>query len=134
MTGRKPSGASWEGWIDRQIREAADRGEFENLPGAGEPLPPSPRPSDESWWIKRKLQREGLTYMSASLALRKEARDALAAAAQADSEAEVRKIIAAINEQLREANRKGISGPALMLVPFDVERVVGEWREPRSRP
>jgi hypothetical protein len=41
----------------------------------------------------------------------------------------VRKIISAINEKIREANRKTIAGPPLMLVPCDVERAVREWRE-----
>ncbi|MEV0587999.1 DUF1992 domain-containing protein [Nonomuraea sp. NPDC050310] len=26
-------------WIDRQIREATERGEFDNLPGTGKPIP-----------------------------------------------------------------------------------------------
>ncbi len=28
----------WESWIDQVIREAQERGDFENLPGAGQPL------------------------------------------------------------------------------------------------
>lgn len=28
----------WESWIDQQIREAQDRGEFDDLPGKGKPL------------------------------------------------------------------------------------------------
>ena len=119
----------WESWIDRQVREAEERGEFEDLPGAGKPIPGLDKPFDELWWVKDKLRREGLTYMPPSVALRKEANDALAAASRANSEAEVRKIISAINEKIREANRKGIVGPPLMLVPYDVERVVREWRE-----
>jgi hypothetical protein len=34
MTERKPPGVSFESWVEKQIREAADRGEFDNLPGA----------------------------------------------------------------------------------------------------
>lgn len=30
---------SWESWIDEAIRDAQERGEFDNLPGAGKPLP-----------------------------------------------------------------------------------------------
>ena len=129
MTRRKPPGAAWESWIDRQVREAEERGEFENLPGAGKPIPGLDKPFDELWWVKDKLRQEGLTYMPPSVALRKEANDALAEASRANSEAEVREIISAINEKIREANRKGIVGPPLMLVPYDVERVVREWRE-----
>jgi DnaJ family protein C protein 28 len=29
---------NWESWIDQQIREAQERGEFDNLPGKGQPL------------------------------------------------------------------------------------------------
>ena len=129
MTRRKPPGAGWESWIDRQVREADERGEFDDLPGAGKPIPGLDQPFDELWWVKDKLRREGLTYMPPSVALRKEANDAVEAALRANSEAEVRKIISAINEKIREANRMGIAGPPLKLVPYDVEQVVREWRE-----
>lgn len=36
---RRPQDAQdWESWIDQQIREAQERGEFDNLPGKGRPL------------------------------------------------------------------------------------------------
>ena len=131
MTRRKPPGATWESWIDRQIREAEDRGEFDDLAGAGKPIPDLDKPFDDLWWVKDKLRREGLSYMPPSVALRKEAGDALLAASRAGSEAEVRQVISAINDKIREANRKTIAGPPLMLVPYDLERVVREWRERR---
>ena len=34
----------WEKWIDQQIREAQERGEFDNLPGKGKPLDLTPNP------------------------------------------------------------------------------------------
>jgi DnaJ-like protein len=129
MSKRKPPGLSWESWIDRQIRDAEERGAFDALPGAGRPIPDLDRPHDPMWWVKDKLRREGLTYMSPSVALRKEAHDALEAAMHARSEAEARDLIADINEKIREANRKGIRGPSLMLLPFDVETVLREWRK-----
>jgi DnaJ homologue, subfamily C, member 28, conserved domain len=129
MTERKPPGASWESWIDRQIRRAEERGEFEDLPGAGKPIPDLDKPFDEMWWVKNKLRREGLSFMSPSVALRKELHDALEAAAHAESESEVREIVDNINEKIRDANRRGIPGPSLMLMPLDVDRVVREWRD-----
>jgi len=39
MTERKPPGVSWESWFDEQIRRAREDGAFDNLPGAGKPLP-----------------------------------------------------------------------------------------------
>jgi hypothetical protein len=133
MAARKPSGLGWESWIDRQIRESTERGEFDDLPGAGEPIPDLDMPFDEMWWVKRKLRSEGLTYLPPSLALRKEARDVLEAALQADSEGDVRTMVEGINEQIREANRKGIAGPSIMLVPHDLERVVEQWRDLHRR-
>ena len=126
MTERKPPELGWEGWIDRQIREAAERGEFDDLPGAGKPIPDLDQP-DEMWWIKRKLQSEGLTYQPPSVVLREEVQDALEAALRARSEADVRQIVEAINGRIREANRKGIAGPPLTLPPFNVERIVDKW-------
>jgi len=129
MARRKPAGLGWESWIDRQIREATERGEFDNLPGAGEPIPDLDKPFDELWWVKRKLHDEGLTYQPPSVALRKDADDALQAVARARSESEVRHIVASINGRIRQANSKGIAGPSLLLWPFDVEHVVRGWRE-----
>jgi hypothetical protein len=129
LTEREPPGGSFESWVERRIREAADRGEFDNLPGAGKPIPDLDQPYDELWWVKRKLREENLSYLPPTLALRKEAEDALAAASRARSEAEVHRIVARINEKILEANRKAASGPPPNLVPFDVERVVAGWRE-----
>jgi hypothetical protein len=52
-----------------------ERGEFDNLPGAGKPIPALDKPHDELWWITQKLRRENLSYLPATLALRKEAED-----------------------------------------------------------
>ena len=39
MTQRKPLEHSFESWIEGQIRVAQEQGAFDNLPGAGKPLP-----------------------------------------------------------------------------------------------
>jgi hypothetical protein len=131
MTERKPAGLPFESWVERQIREAAERGAFDNLPGAGEPFTDLDEPYDDLWWIKKKLQREKLTYLPPTLVLRKEASDALDAARRARTETEARRIVADINAKIVEAIRKPLSGPPLDLAPFDLERVVREWRERR---
>jgi hypothetical protein len=132
VTQRKPPGIRFETWIDRQIRQAAERGEFDDLPGSGAPLADLDRPHDEMWWVKRKLRNENLSYLPPSLALRKEAHDAVEGASRADTEAEVRERIEAINEKIRDAIRMGIRGPELGLLPLDVERLVREWRARRN--
>jgi hypothetical protein len=132
MTERKPPGVGFGTWVEHKIREAADRGAFYNLPGAGKPIPDLDKPHDDQWWIRRKLRDEELAYLPPTIALRKEAEAARAAAALAGSEAEVRAIVAAINAKIADGNRKAASGPPLNLAPFDPERVVARWRAARE--
>ncbi|MFD4243092.1 DUF1992 domain-containing protein [Streptomyces sp. NPDC058525] len=132
MTERKPPGVDIESWVDRQIREAADRGDFENLPGWGKPLASLDAPYDELWWIRGKLHREGFSALPPSLALRKEAEDAREAALAARSERQAREILTAVNEKIRAALRMPPQGPPLNLAEFDVEDVLRTWREARA--
>ncbi|WP_329277563.1 J-domain-containing protein [Streptomyces sp. NBC_01451] len=133
MTERKPPGVSFESWVDRQIREAEARGEFAALPGAGKPLPDGTDTSyDELWWVKQKMAREGLSFLPPTLALRKEAEDALAAARRAPSEGAVRRIVTEINVKIRDMMFRPPPGPPLGLKPYDVDEVVREWREARA--
>ncbi|WP_030678805.1 DUF1992 domain-containing protein [Streptomyces sp. NRRL B-1347] len=130
MTERKPPGVSFESWIDRQIREAEERGDFAALPGRGRPLPDDANAAyDELWWVKRKLAREGLSVLSPTLALRKEAEDVIAAAADAPSERVARRLVTELNEKIREALRRPPPGPPLGLRPYDVDEVARAWRE-----
>ncbi|MFD9369505.1 DUF1992 domain-containing protein [Streptomyces sp. NPDC060020] len=132
MTERKPPGVSFESFVDRQIRQAAERGEFENLPGYGKPLASLDAPYDELWWIKGKLHREGFAVLPPALALRKEAEDARETALAARSERQVRDVLTAVNEKIRAALRRPPPGPPLGLTEFDVEAVVRTWREGRG--
>ncbi|MET8687840.1 DUF1992 domain-containing protein [Streptomyces sp. NPDC004732] len=130
MTERKPPGVNFESWIDKQIREAEERGDFASLPGKGKPLPEGPNPTyDEMWWVKQKMAREGLSYMSPTLALRKEAEDTLAAAAEAPSERMARKLVTDLNEKISTALRTPPPGPPVGLTPVDVDEVARDWRE-----
>ncbi|MFE6523811.1 DUF1992 domain-containing protein [Streptomyces sp. NPDC057794] len=133
MTERKPPGVEFGSWVDKQIRDAEARGEFDRLPGAGRPLPPDVESTyDELWWVKRKMAREGLSVLPPALALRKEAEDALLAAYAAPTERMVRKIIGEINDRIREMMFKPPPGPPLGKKPYDVEDVVRQWRERRA--
>ncbi|MEU6661300.1 DUF1992 domain-containing protein [Streptomyces sp. NPDC046821] len=128
MTERKPPDVSFESWVDKQIRDAERAGDFSHLPGAGKPLPVTDDTTyDENWWIKRKMAREGFSVLPPSLALRKEAEDALAEAARAPSERIVRKIVTEINVKIRDMMFKPPPGPPLGLKPYDVEEIVRDW-------
>jgi hypothetical protein len=127
VTERKPFGMSWETWIDRQIREGMERGEFDGLPGHGKPLADVDRPHDELWWVRDKLRREGVSYLPPTLALRKDVEDALAAIDDATTQPEVRQIVEEINERIRSVNRLATSGPPTNLMPLDLARTLERW-------
>ncbi len=134
MTERKPFGVSWETWIDRQIREAQERGEFDDLPGAGKPLPDLDRPHDEMWWVNKLLAREEVRGAPPTLAIRRAREEALERAAGAATEAEVRAVLDAVNQKIRQVNRLGAEGPPSTVMPIDVEDTVRAWREGARRP
>lgn len=46
-----------ESFIERMIREAIERGEFDELPGRGKPIPGVGTPDTEGWWIRRWVER-----------------------------------------------------------------------------
>jgi hypothetical protein len=48
-------------YVERKIREAMARGEFDDLPGAGEPIPDLN--DDPLWWVKKFVERERLGDM-----------------------------------------------------------------------
>lgn len=129
--GRKPPGVSWESWIDQQIREGLERGDFDDLAGKGKPLEGLGEHHDEDWWLKAKLRRERLSYLPPTLRLRKEVEEAREAIALASREEVVRRILAEINERIRDVNRRGAEGPPSTLMPLDVEAEVAKWRAAR---
>ena len=48
---------SVESYADRLIREAIAAGEFDDLPGTGEPIPGAGTRDDTGWWIRLWLDR-----------------------------------------------------------------------------
>jgi hypothetical protein len=59
--GKMQVGPDWETLIERQIREAMEAGEFENLPHQGEPLPNDDNPYAGDWNLAfRMLKNAGV--------------------------------------------------------------------------
>lgn len=54
----------FESHVDRLIREAAERGDFDDLPGTGKPIPGKGTKDDELWWVRRWLKRNLSTDQS----------------------------------------------------------------------
>ncbi len=129
MTSRKPEGLSWERWVDRLLREARGRGEFDDLSGRGKPLPGIEGPRDDLWWVKDKLRRENVSIVPPTLKIRREIEEARERIAEADSASEVRRILAAINARIRHLNAHATAGPPSNVVPLNVEHEVVRWRQ-----
>jgi Domain of unknown function (DUF1992) len=132
MTQRKPPGTSWETWIDAQIRVATEAGAFDNLPGAGKPLPNLDQAFDLLWWVKQLIQREQVSDLPPSLELLRKVEKELAAIEELSDEATVRRRVAALNVEIAKVNATVVDGPPTRLGTLDVDKVVARWRLTRS--
>ncbi len=130
---KKPPGLSHESWVDRLIREAQERGEFDGLPGAGEPLPDADAPYDENWWLKKKLERERVSGAPEALRLRLEVQRMRESLADAPTEAALRKAVRRANELVRRANLAPAPSALPLLKALDEERELRRWRSRRGR-
>jgi len=124
----------YESSIDRQLREAQERGEFDNLEGLGKPLPDAGREYEEDWWVKDWLRREGAGsgVLPPTLALRREVEDLPKIVDRLRYEAAVRERVAEVNERIRRAGVGLLDGPSVVLKPLDADDVVRGWRERRA--
>jgi DnaJ-like protein len=132
MTQRKPAGTSWETWIDAQIRVAAEAGAFDNLPGAGKPLPNLGQEYDPLWWVKQLVQREQISMLPPSLELLRKVEKELATIEKLPDEATVRRRVDALNVEIAKVNATVVEGPPTRLGTLDVDQVVARWRQTRS--
>ena len=89
--------------VERQIREAMERGEFEDLPGSGKPIDGIDRPYDPGWWAKEWIRRERLLDEARDLRREALAEDRRLRAAGAAEEADRR--LAEIDRELGRINR-----------------------------
>lgn len=135
MTTRKPPNISFPGWVERQIRVAQERGEFDALPGAGKPIPDLGTSSSELAWVANYLRRENVDVadvLPESLALAKEV-DVLAQRLLRErSEARVRSLIDDLNERIDRAYAKPQVGLPMRAKRVDVAAILQQWREGRA--
>jgi Domain of unknown function (DUF1992) len=131
MTERKPPELSFTSWIDRQINEAAERGAFDNLPGAGKPLPKRGDEDAAQAWLRDYLRREGVAteeLLPTPLRLRKEIERLTATVQDLRTEQEVRDVAADLNRRIIEWRRIP-TGPPLFLPLVDADMLVSRWRD-----
>jgi hypothetical protein len=137
MTERKPLGMSFETWVDSQIARAQDRGDFDDLAGAGKPLPR--RTGDESTyaWVIDKARQENIDVLGMlppALALRKEREDLPRRVLTLPSEDAVRALVGDFNDRVELFWRRPQEGPAVPVGLADVETLVAVWRMGRPPP
>jgi Domain of unknown function (DUF1992) len=133
---RKPAGMSFTSWIDQQVHEAAERGAFDNLPGAGKPLPRRPKSDDGMAWLRGYLRREGVSpqeMLPTPLRLRKEIERLAETVGSLPSEQAVRDEAAALNRQIA-AWRRIPEGPPIYVRLVDADAMVARWREAQPPP
>ncbi len=136
MTGRKPAGMSFGSWIDQQISDAAERGAFDDLPGAGKPLPKRRDDYDGQAWLRDYLNREGVSadeMLPPALKLRKEREQLAAAAPGMRSEQEVREAVSDLNWRIVQHRRIPV-GPLVFVPLADEEAMVASWQAAHPKP
>jgi Domain of unknown function (DUF1992) len=134
MTERKPAGKSWEAWIEELIHNARETGEFDDLEGAGKPIPGITDRYDPDWWVKKLLQREKLTVLPPALELLRKVEVGLAALWRVGSETDVRARVDALNTEIAKVNSRMVEGPPTRLASLDVDEIVSEWQARRAHP
>ncbi|MFY9913761.1 MAG: DUF1992 domain-containing protein [Nocardioidaceae bacterium] len=126
--------ADKEGWVEHQVREAIRRGDFDNLPGAGKPIPDLGETHDPNWWIKRLVERENITgVLPAALQLRKDDAELDAELDRCTSESEVRELVEDFNARVMHARYTPRDNqPPLVTMPRDLEPTVAAWAQRRA--
>jgi hypothetical protein len=119
-------------WVDLQVQRAIERGEFDNLPGRGKPLPPLD--DDPNWWLRKLIERERITgVLPEALQLRKDDAELETELDRQSSERVVRDLLEAFNTRVVNARRQLQGGPPVITPTRDVEAEVIAWRDRRRR-
>ena len=119
--------------VEVSIEQAIRRGDFDNLPGSGKPIPGLGATTDPDWWIRRKIERERLTGLGPpALTLRTEYASLSARLDELRTEGEVREYLEDFNHRVIEARRQLLGGPPVVTPTVDPDDLVREWRERRD--
>ena len=118
-------------WVDLQVRQAIDRGDFRDLPGYGKPLELTDQ-HDPDWWVKRLVEREQVVVVPPSVQLRREDAELDGRLDALATESQVRREVAEFNERVRWALYRPPEGPPVVTGRRDADREVARWRERRQ--
>ena len=119
--------------VDVAIQQAIRRGDFDNLPGAGKPIPGLGASNDPDWWIRRKIERERLTGLGPpALTLRTEYAELGARLDELSRESDVREYLEDFNHRVIEARRQLLGGPPVVTPTVEIDEWVENWRARRQ--
>jgi hypothetical protein len=120
-------------WVDLQVRRAMERGDFDNLPGAGKPIRGLGTTHDPDWWVKNLIERERITgVLPPALALRRDDAELEGVIDRESTEAGVRQIVADFNSRVVEARRQLTGGPPVVTPTRDEDAEVLAWQARRA--
>lgn len=121
--------------VDRVIREAIERGEFDDLPGAGKPLDLSDA-DDPDWWVKRLIKRERLDTSAALpevFTLRRERETFPDSLIDLRTEAAVREVLQDYNRRVKQDRLASLGRGLPVVAPLvDVEAMVAQCASRRA--
>lgn len=123
--------SAWDVVAEERIRAAQEEGQFDNLPGFGQPLPDVDL-NDPNWWIKRKLKAERLSLLPPILEAKLARERTLESLHELRDERTVHDRLSKLNEQIRAAFYSPQFGPPVTCAPVDVEKAVAEWHRRRG--
>ena len=118
--------------VDVQFRTAMERGDFDDLPGAGKPIEGLGEEHDPDWWLKQLVEREQLVVLPPSVQLRKDDADLDALLDKQNRESAVRELIEQFNARVLWGRYQIPVGPPFITQPRDVEETVAQWRARRT--
>jgi hypothetical protein len=118
-------------WVDLQVRQAIERGDFDDLPGTGKPLDLGEE-HDPDWWVKRLIERERIVVLPPSVQLRKEDAELDELLDAQPSERAARALVEDFNTRVIAARYRLPEGPPLVTMPRDVDATMEAWRERRE--
>ena len=120
-------------WVDLQIQQAVEHGDFDDLPGYGKPLEGLGNDHDPDWWIKKLIEREHITgVLPPALQLRKDDAELDALLDGISAESDARRELEDFNERVRKALYQPLGGPPLVTQQRDVEAELEAWRVRRA--
>jgi hypothetical protein len=119
-------------WVDLQVRQAMERGEFDDLPGQGKPIEDLGVEHDPDWWLKKLVERENIALLPPAIALRKEDVELKDRLDAITVEREVRRELEDFNRRVVETRRQLQGGPPVVTPTRDVDAEVAAWRDRRT--